>query len=83
MLIKLDVTNEAEAKTEVLRLSELRPRHYFYVVQDFDTFAVESKCLHVNAPGDSACDWYAHGGKIKAFTDPQRGADQRATPTLS
>lgn len=82
-MIALRTTSEEEAQLEAVSISRKHPGRYVLVFNCFGAFAEVHERLHVNAPGDTPFDWYVLNGRVKRFTDAQRGADQRATPALA
>ena len=73
-----------DARAFAMALSVKLPGHYVTLVAVFGLFATTYPArLHVHAPGDSVGGSYWLNGHERRFTDAQRGAHERATPTLS
>lgn len=81
--MKLKATNETEARTEAIEISNSNRGMYVTVSACFGLFASLSTRLNTFAPSDSCFAWYVRNGKVKTFTEDQRIADQNATPRLS
>ena len=81
-MLALKATNEAQARTEAVALSIANKGMYVEVFACFGLFAALHKRLNVFAPSDSIFGWYALNGKVKAFTNAQKIADQNATPMM-
>ena len=82
-MIELKAKNEADAKTEAVKISLENPGSYVTVFACFGLCATVSKRLHVFAPSDSVFAWYARNGKLKTFTEKQTIQDQIHTPVMS
>jgi hypothetical protein len=71
----------AEGEAFAADLSAKMPGTYVTLYACFGLFAKTADNLNVFAPSDSVGDHYWLNGQKKPFTNAQRSADQRATPT--
>lgn len=78
--VSSDVTT---ANKQALAYSKANPSQYVTLQACFGLFLSTSKRLNVFAPSDSVGGTYWKAGKVRTFTNKQRIADQRATPTMS
>ena len=74
--------NESEAKQFAKEYSLKNPKVYVPLVSCFGIFLNTSKHLNVFAPSESLFNVYWLNGIEKSFTDKQKIADERATPSL-